>query len=582
MSIERNKPKGVLQVSLRRAGSTTLQRTVLTHPNVEGTSEFISFHTRKGGMDRNDPQSPIIHRDSNDFDPTRLYKDMEHQPLMTWWLRNVSSFFSSGSERLPHVRYGKETFANLHLGILLKILPEDLHIIYLERDPRAIATSYKEGDLFRKWNVRGLFKQIKQTVAENPELRKRYRNLVEVDEENAPWTDLLARKMLLLQKEIERHTNERKKTKKVVFENFQQNTTQVLQDIFDWLEIPHDPSTLLLGTKYTRTDTPQPHLMHPLYMKRHPQDWIVKLTDQEQTEIEKVYSENNATLPQYDKAQIQDELKEITSMGRNHRSKSIPGAEYKEISHAYRGRNNVIEDIDKKLISLPGREGVTLAKHLVTNGEFLEFLEWLDQHNIQHDSIRYLFYNPARGKIKRDQQGKWSVNSEFINHPIVSMSWLGAKAFASWVGYRLPFLNEWLEANSYNNPNQNNNINQNYGGTTHINSLPPNKLGIHDMIGNVREWTETFVSDESVATPGGSWEDPPEILKKHQNLTSIAVLSDKNLGFRLGTKLDSNKILSDQDFSHRLHNLLNYLNSEETYTDSLPTSQRKIRQYLEY
>ena len=116
------------------------------------------------------------------------------------------------------------------------------------------------------------------------------------------------------------------------------------------------------------------------------------------------------------------------------------------------------------------------------------------------------WYDYRTGKIQATQSG-FEVEGNFEKHPVVAVSWYGARAYASWLSektgqtYRLPTEAEWEFAarggtgsQGYRFAGSNDTAevawyDNNSNGTTHpIGDLKANELGIHDMSGNVWEW----------------------------------------------------------------------------------------------
>ncbi|NPA44000.1 MAG: formylglycine-generating enzyme family protein [Chlorobi bacterium] len=117
--------------------------------------------------------------------------------------------------------------------------------------------------------------------------------------------------------------------------------------------------------------------------------------------------------------------------------------------------------------------------------------------------------------------GKFVVDKGFDNHPVVMVTWFGAKAYADFYGYRLPFEKEWAKAargtdkraypwgdeidGSYTNYGSSRNAIQkllggNIARTTPVGYFNGNKYedfqtkdnrspyGLYDMAGNVWQW----------------------------------------------------------------------------------------------
>jgi formylglycine-generating enzyme required for sulfatase activity len=110
------------------------------------------------------------------------------------------------------------------------------------------------------------------------------------------------------------------------------------------------------------------------------------------------------------------------------------------------------------------------------------------------------------------------------DHPVVHVAYKDAEAYAAWAGKELPTEAEWefaarggleaaefawgdeftpggcLMANTWQGefPNENLKV-DGYERTSPVEAFPPNGFGIHDMIGNVWEWTRDWFSGKHVA-----------------------------------------------------------------------------------
>ena len=211
--------------------------------------------------------------------------------------------------------------------------------------------------------------------------------------------------------------------------------------------------------------------------------------------------------------------------------------------------------------------GVTLSqfsisKYEITNVQYATFMNDIGANgNGSFNGVEYLDMAGVGVQISHTS-GDFIANSGKENYPVIEVSWFGAKAYAEYYGGRLPTEAEWEFAakggNSssgyiYSGSNTLDDVawsTANSGGTTHpIGTKNANELGIHDMSGNVWEWTnDWFGSDYYGSSPsddpqgltsgirrvnrGGSWNGSVSYSRVAYRNGSNPVNTYENLGFR--------------------------------------------------
>ncbi len=182
--------------------------------------------------------------------------------------------------------------------------------------------------------------------------------------------------------------------------------------------------------------------------------------------------------------------------------------------------------------------------HPVTNEQYVRFLEVMEGVK---DSNHNDLLNLKESRIHRSR-GKFSIESGYIKHPVVGVTWYGAVAYAKWLGKRLPTEAEWEAAGQCHKDNAEyptgNDIEKTQANffssdTTAVMSYPSNDNGLYDMAGNVYEWCQDWYGynyyeisvQEPVNPPGplqgvyrvlrgGCWKGLKEDLrsaKRHRN-----------------------------------------------------------------
>jgi formylglycine-generating enzyme required for sulfatase activity len=161
-----------------------------------------------------------------------------------------------------------------------------------------------------------------------------------------------------------------------------------------------------------------------------------------------------------------------------------------------------------------------IDKYEVTNTQFATFLN--EQGNQKQNGVDWL----GSASLIEEMNNKFQPKNGYANHPVIGISWEGAKSYAEWVGGRLPTEAEWEYA--ARGPNENiypwGNIFDNtrlnfcdvscsndYGAaeyddgfehTAPVGTFPNGAswCGALDMAGNVWEWVEDSYDEEFYST----------------------------------------------------------------------------------
>ena len=196
----------------------------------------------------------------------------------------------------------------------------------------------------------------------------------------------------------------------------------------------------------------------------------------------------------------------------------------------------VIADDGEKPLRRHRLKPFLIAATAVSNAQFLKFVEATSyQTEAERIGWSFVFWSQLKetvvptlgvhgvewwrrvdGANWRDISGPGSMSNTWQeNHPVVHISWNDAKAYADWVGGRLPSEAQWehaargglgdvrypwgdeepddashLPCNIWQGEfPHHNTCADGYATTAPAESFRPNRLGLYNMVGNVWEWT---------------------------------------------------------------------------------------------
>jgi len=156
-----------------------------------------------------------------------------------------------------------------------------------------------------------------------------------------------------------------------------------------------------------------------------------------------------------------------------------------------------------------------IDKYEITNAQFAQFLN--ERENQAEGGFTWLDIKDEDCKIRKTSGG-FSPKSGYSEHPVVEVSWYGAKAYCEWKGMRLPTEAEWEKAargedgkkypwgNSWDKSKCNNWYGPKLSGMASMyegrGTLPVDSFsdgaspyGVQDMAGNVWEWVQDWYGE---------------------------------------------------------------------------------------
>ncbi|MBT7191911.1 MAG: SUMF1/EgtB/PvdO family nonheme iron enzyme [Anaerolineae bacterium] len=175
-------------------------------------------------------------------------------------------------------------------------------------------------------------------------------------------------------------------------------------------------------------------------------------------------------------------------------------------------------DEDEKPIKTVYTDAFWMDETEVTNAMFASFLN--AQNNQKEDGETWLDVDDSSVLITQTESN-WHADINYSQHPVVDVTWYGARAYCEWVGGRLPTEAEWekaarggLEGKKYpwgdDTPSCNSGAWNGAqkpscsGNTISVGSFSPNGYGLYDMAGNVWEWIADQYDEEYYQKSSGN------------------------------------------------------------------------------
>jgi|GEM_PF-1009120 len=210
-----------------------------------------------------------------------------------------------------------------------------------------------------------------------------------------------------------------------------------------------------------------------------------------------------------------------------------------------------------------------IDQYEVSNSQFAEFLNVMGNQN--PDGGVYLDTSQGIAQVYANGTD-WQSFSNFEDHPVIEVTWFGARDYCEFQGGRLPTESEWeyasrgpddliypwgneFDALSANFCDENcelswaeNSLDDGFSRTAPVNSYPDgiSWVGAYNLSGNVKEWVSTLYStyqpdesnedllnrEDNRVLRGGSWDTVIDFLRSSRRVSMHPTRTDYYWGFR--------------------------------------------------
>lgn len=363
---------------------------------------------------------------------TRL-SDLDHRQLHPYEQHWLMSFVLSKYGRPGHVV--KETNLFFAIDGLLGLFP-DSPVVVLSRSPIGVASSFARSGLFDRWGYAARYAQL-QAMAAHP-ARARYRFAVPDD---GPDKLRMLVRLVTLNAVVLAGALDERHFVHVAYEQALVDQAAALADVAGLLGIRTLAVTHAVDTAATATSTSD-----DTYNTRRVGGPGLHLDaadiDNVRREVHTLLASAAGALP----APTVERARSWLPTDLDTPGARRPGGGATSIGTARPSRHVLVA---ASYVAHPATSAVLWRTTLVTNQEYSAFLNDLaaaGTHNVVAGVA--LFCNESMptdrgGRLHRDPTtGRYVVEAGYETHPVYWVTWLGAAAFATWAGARLPTRNE--------------------------------------------------------------------------------------------------------------------------------------------
>ena len=210
-----------------RSGTNFLATILKSHPKISLLREPFSMHN---GYIR---ANFFRYWSGDSYDSTIHHDEMPEYPASIDFFTDFRAWLiAEGGE----ARGFKETTFLMKLEWLQQYLP-GINVIYLERDPRGIVSSFKKGNLFERWNYQEIFYGLINDATQMPRLQQ-YKEIIE-DTNESNWIDVLTTMYIISTSEAKRNLPQFRHTQ-VKYEVIAANLDSSFAEILAFLGLQMD------------------------------------------------------------------------------------------------------------------------------------------------------------------------------------------------------------------------------------------------------------------------------------------------------------------------------------------------------